>query len=66
VPEDKEKYFAETMPEFMGKLEKAIALNAGSGPALVGKTLSLAVCYCVSKFAPLRARARRKCKVALP
>uniref|UniRef100_A0A7S2D5I6 GST C-terminal domain-containing protein n=1 Tax=Haptolina brevifila TaxID=156173 RepID=A0A7S2D5I6_9EUKA len=42
VPEDKEKYFAETMPEFMGKLEKAIALNAGSGPALVGKTLSLA------------------------
>jgi len=42
VPEDKEKFFAETMPEFMGKLEKAVALTTGTGPPLVGKSLSLA------------------------
>jgi glutathione S-transferase len=30
------------MPEFMQKLEKAVGLLGGSGPALVGSSLSLA------------------------
>jgi len=42
VPEEKAKFLDETMPEFMGKLEKAVALNTTAGPSLVGKSLSLA------------------------
>jgi len=39
----KAKYFAEEMPELMGKFEAAAArVSPGAGPALVGKSLSLA------------------------
>ena len=35
------KYFAETMPEFMGKLEKAVvSTGRNKGPPLIGKSLS--------------------------
>ena len=46
--ETKAKYFAETMPEMMGKVEKAVGLLGGSGPALIGSKLSLAdlTIYC--------------------
>eukprot|EP00316_Scyphosphaera_apsteinii_P000185 CAMPEP_0119308704 /NCGR_PEP_ID=MMETSP1333-20130426/12246_1 /TAXON_ID=418940 /ORGANISM="Scyphosphaera apsteinii, Strain RCC1455" /LENGTH=257 /DNA_ID=CAMNT_0007312537 /DNA_START=32 /DNA_END=804 /DNA_ORIENTATION=+ len=41
-PDQKAEYFAKTMPDFMQKIEKAVGLLPGSGPALVGKQLSLA------------------------
>mmetsp|Transcript_1468 Transcript_1468/g.4146 ORF Transcript_1468/g.4146 Transcript_1468/m.4146 type:complete len:273 (+) Transcript_1468:34-852(+) len=40
--ETKAKFFATEMPEFMQKMEKAVKLLPGSGPALVGSGLSLA------------------------
>ena len=42
--EEKAKFFAETMPDFMQKMDKAIGMGATgtTGPPLIGKTLSLA------------------------